>query len=152
MITKALFVLLGITFAFHAHAAQEIDHDQIEAEAMDVLDRFMATFNSRDPAGHAATYQFPHFRLARGVMNSWPTQADATSAHEIVFQALPDTGWTRSEWVHRKIVTLSASKVHVDTRFRRLREDGSVIGVYDSLYVLTKANGRWGVKMRSSFL
>ena len=24
-------------------------------------------------------------------------------------------------------------------------------GTYDSLYILTKENGRWGVKLRSSF-
>ena len=29
--------------------------------------------------------------------------------------------------------------------------DGSVIGVYESLYILTKVDGRWGIQARSSF-
>ena len=42
-------------------------------------------------------------------------------------------------------------KVHVDTRFTRYRSDGSVIASYDSLYIVTKRDGRWGVLVRSSF-
>jgi len=41
--------------------------------------------------------------------------------------------------------------VHVDTKFSRYREDGSLIGSFDSLYIVTKEDGRWGVKLRSSF-
>lgn len=85
-------------------------------------------------------------------MNVWPTEADAVQAHVDLFKTLPDTGWDKSIWIHRRIVTLSESKVHVDTRFRRLRKDGSEIGTYDSLYILIKKDGRWGIKMRSSFL
>jgi hypothetical protein len=48
-------------------------------------------------------------------------------------------------------VHASDDKIHVDTRFTRFRADGSRLGSYDSLYIVTKQNGRWGVKMRSSF-
>ena len=112
----------------------------------------MAAFSGKDAAAHIATYHFPHYRLARGAMSMWETAEVARRSHESLFQTLPDTGWHRSEWVHRKIITSSPSKVHIDTRFRRLREDGTVIGTYDSLYVVTKLNGRWGIKLRSSFL
>jgi hypothetical protein len=48
-------------------------------------------------------------------------------------------------------VQASGGKVHVDTRFTRYRKDGSKIASYESLYVLTKEGGKWGVKLRSSF-
>ena len=35
--------------------------------------------------------------------------------------------------------------------YTRLRADHSVIGTYDSLYILTKVDGRWGIQARSSF-
>ena len=35
--------------------------------------------------------------------------------------------------------------------YTRLRADRSVIGIYDSLYVLSLKDGRWGVQLRSSF-
>lgn len=36
-------------------------------------------------------------------------------------------------------------------KYTRFRTDNSVIGVYDSLYVPTLKDGRWGIQMRSSF-
>lgn len=124
----------------------------LESEATAVLDAFMATFNARDAEAHTATYHFPHYRLARGAMSFWETRAVAEQDYRQVFQRLPETGWQRSRWVSREVVTASADKIHVATRFQRLRADGTVIGTYDSLYVLIRRDGRWGVKLRSSFL
>ena len=59
--------------------------------------------------------------------------------------------WDHSAWERREIIHAGADKVHVDTRFTRYRKDGSVIGGFDSVYVITKENGHWGVKIRSSF-
>jgi len=59
--------------------------------------------------------------------------------------------WHHSGWDRRRIIHASEDKMHVDTEFTRYRANGSKIGSYESLYILTKENGRWGVKMRSSF-
>ena len=135
-----------------AGASVASDTAAIEQAVMAVLDDFMTSFSGRDPVAHAATYHFPHFRLAGGVMRSWATAEDAIRDHEALFKNLPATGWHKSIWLDRQITTLSDTKVHVNTRFQRLRADGSEIGAYHSLYVLIKQDGRWGIKMRSSFL
>ena len=145
-------VLLLISLQPLTSYGADFDRVEVERETMQVLDKFITSFSAKDPAAHAATYHFPHFRLARGAMNVWETEEEAVQSHINLFRTLPDTGWYRSVWVHRRIVTMSESKVHVDTRFKRLREDGSEIGSDDSLYVLIKEDGRWAVKMRSSFL
>ena len=85
-------------------------------------------------------------------MSSWETEKEVIETHERIFKALPYTGWHKSIWVHRKIVSLSETKVHVDTQFRRVRKDGTEIKTASSLYVLIKKDGRWGIKLRSSFL
>jgi len=144
--------LLIITFWLSISATAQSDSSQTEEEVMGVLDAFMASFSASDPEAHTATYHFPHFRLAQGNMASWQTREDAINVHKFLFKNLPSTGWYRSEWIDRKIISISDSKVHVATRFRRLREDGSEIVVTESLYVLTKENGRWGIKLRSSYL
>jgi hypothetical protein len=54
-------------------------------------------------------------------------------------------------WTRRDIVQADDTKVHVATTFVRLRKDGSEIASYDSLYVMTFQDGRWGIKGRSSF-
>ena len=76
-----------------------------------------------------------------------PDLSDTSKFLERMVQA----GWHHSAWEHRNIVQASDSKVHVDTKFVRYKADGSVIGTYESLYIVTKENGRWGVKMRSSY-
>lgn len=126
--------------------------DAASEVANQVLDRFMGSFNAQDPAAHVETLHFPHYRLARGGLSGWETRADGAAWMAETFPQLVASGWARSEWLERKIITHSASKIHVATRFRRLRADGSEIGSYASLYILTKVDGRWGVKLRSSYL
>ena len=62
---------------------------------------------------------------------------------------LPD--WDHSAWERREVIHAGADKVHIDTRFTRYRKDGSVIGGFDSMYVVTNQDGHWGVKIRSSY-
>jgi hypothetical protein len=59
--------------------------------------------------------------------------------------------WDHSAWDRREVIHAGADKVHIDTRFTRYRKDGSVIGGFDSIYVVTRENGHWGIKIRSSF-
>lgn len=43
------------------------------------------------------------------------------------------------------------NKVHLDVQFTRYREDGSVLGTYKSLWIVSKMDGKWGVQARSSY-
>lgn len=148
----AIFLLFVLVTHSITVGAEEFDRPRVEREAMNVLDEFMRSFNARDPVALADTYHFPHYRLARGAMSFWETKGAAVQAHVNTYRVLPDGGWHRSEWLQRRVDTISESKVHVATRFRRLREDGSEIGTYDSLYIVIKKDDTWGIKMRSSFL
>ena len=127
--------------------ARAVADRQVEAEVMKVLDEYMAAWNRQDMAAWERTFHFPHHRLASGKMSvlERPGLQDAAK----VWAAIP--GWHHSQWERRRIVHASADKVHVDTMFARYRADGSKIGSYESLYILTKEDGRWGVKLRSSF-
>jgi hypothetical protein len=69
-----------------------------------------------------------------------------------VFQQLRNKDdWKYSTWRTRDLVQFSDTKAHVALSYTRYRSDDSVIGIYDSLYVLTCMDGRWGIQMRSSF-
>jgi hypothetical protein len=125
---------------------------QAEREVLRVLDQFMSAFNARDAAAEERTYHFPHYRLANGQMRVLDSAGDQTHATlTATYQRFIESGWDRSAWTRRKIIHLSADKAHVDTQFTRYRKDGSIIAAFDSLYVLTKEQGRWGIKLRSSF-
>ena len=148
---------LGVVLVMLAAALGHADA-QRNARVMAVLDRYMEALNALDMEGHVATYHFPHYRHASGRIVVWETAADAMpirgatpEARRAQLRAALETDWHRSEWTRREIVQGDDRKVHVVTRFERLREDGSVIRAFDSLYVLTLEDGRWGIRGRSSF-
>jgi len=124
------------------------DHDAAIAAALKCLDEFMAAFNARDLVAWEKTFNFPSVRLASNKL----VIIDKPGWHP------PDTftrgalaEWHHSAWERREVIHAGADKVHFDTRFTRYRADASVIGGFDSVYVVNCEAGHWGVKIRSSF-
>jgi len=115
--------------------------------ATQCLDRFMAAFNARDIAAWEATFNFPSVRLASNTLAI--IEAGYHRPEMFGRGALAD--WDHSAWERRDVIHAGPDKVHFDTRFSRYRADGSLIGGFDSIYVVTCENGHWGVKCRSSF-
>lgn len=132
-----------------AGGGEPFDRAAAEHEVQAVLDAYMEAFNRLDMPAWEATLHFPHYRLAGGAMRV--LEAPGAQDGAALRQRLEASGWHHSAWERRVIVHLAADKAHVDTRFVRYRPDGSVLAAFDSLYVLTKEHGRWGVKLRSSF-
>jgi hypothetical protein len=128
-----------------------VSTDQDDGAAVDaaqqVLDDFMAAFNARDIPAFEATFNFPSVRLASNrmvIIERGDLRPEALSTGALA-------EWDHSAWARRDVVHAGADKVHLDTRFVRYRADGSVLGAFDSLYVVTCEGGHWGVKIRSSF-
>lgn len=129
-----------------------MDSAAIERAVFAVMDDFIESYRRADAKAEAATYQFPHYRLANGVMSAWDRPgAEVEAWMNATYKTLRESGYDHSAWTRRKIIHMSESKVHVDTEFTRYRKDGTVMATSDSLYILTKEGGRWGIKMRSSF-
>lgn len=123
-------------------------YDAEVAAAFDITDALMFAFNEGDLDLFNSTFNFPAVRvLANGVMKI--DQAEDHPPAMFDRSGLPD--WDHSAWERREVVHAGPDKVHLATRFSRYRSDGSAIDGYESLYVITRQNGRWGVKMRSSF-
>jgi hypothetical protein len=122
----------------------------VEVEVMKVLDEWQETFSRRDMEAWEKTYHFPHYRLglASGEMRVLPEPGTQDPGS---FKRLEARGWHYSKWTRRKIIHASDTKVHVDVQFTRCRKDHTPIESFDALYIVTKVDGRWGVKMRSSY-
>jgi hypothetical protein len=123
------------------------EHQASIDAAQKVLDDFMTAFNARDIDAWQKTFNFPSVRLASNTLVI--IDKDYHKPEMFTRGALAD--WDRSAWERRAVIHAGADKVHIDTRFTRYRKDGSVIGGFDSIYVITKENSHWGVKARSSF-
>jgi len=126
------------------HAAEVRD---AIAGAEACLDAFMAAFNARDLAAWEKTFNFPSVRLASGTM----VIIEPGYHRPEMFGQGALTDWDHSAWERRLVIHAGPDKVHFDTRFTRYRADGSIIGGFDSIYVVTLENGHWGVKARSSY-
>lgn len=122
-------------------------HGNSVAAALEVLDRHFAALNAGDAAAVADTLHFPHYRLAGVRMQVWENPATYLDD----FRARAGEAWHHSAWNFRNIIAASADKVHFDVQFTRYRADGSVLGSYRSLWVVTRINGRWAAQLRSSF-
>jgi hypothetical protein len=109
----------------------------------------MAALNARDQKALAATMHFPHHRLAGGRWTVWERPEDYTMDG---FLTRAGDGWVRSGWDVRRVVAAGLEKVHLDVQFSRYRADGSVIGSFRSLWIVSRPEGgAWGVQGRSSF-
>jgi hypothetical protein len=115
--------------------------------AMEVLDRHFAALNSGDAAALADTLHFPHYRLAGVRMQVW----ESPETYLDDFHARAGAGWHHSTWDFRNVIAAGADKVHFDVQFTRYRADGSALGSYRSLWVVSCIDGRWAAQLRSSF-
>lgn len=124
--------------------------DAPKAAAYKAMDAFMSAFNAKDASAWADTLHFPHVRIASGKVAVYPDKASFVAAMDLERFA-DTTGWSYSTWDERHVVQQSSEKVHVATLFSRHKADGGVFESFQSLYIVEKIGGRWGVRARSSF-
>lgn len=125
------------------------DREHIQQACEKVLDAFMNALNAYDSAGMERCMHFPHPRIAadKVVVYAGP----GSNPMDLFDRLKKEDGWSYSRWVKREVVQCNERKAHVALSYTRFRADHSVIGTYDSLYILTQVGGRWGIQARSSF-
>jgi len=153
-----MFFLLGVILMsgpYHAASAStEIDRktqiaDSVAA-ARAVMDDFMTHFNARDEARWADTLLFPHVRVASGGVIVTPTKAEFVAATDLEeFARIND--WSHSAWDSIELMQAGPDKVHFKVRFSRFNPQGERYVSFDSLYIVQRVEGVWGIRARSSF-
>jgi|TARA_B110001454_G_scaffold199762_1_gene204839 hypothetical protein len=121
-------------------------------EAKAAFRRWLDGFNSRDSQAMIAEMHFPHLRLARTKFDSWDTPADWLTGHNALTEKLLAEDWDHTDLISMEAVQASDEKVHLVMRQSRRKKDGTEYSGFDTLWVFTKDGGRWGAKLRSSFL
>ena len=144
-----VLVVLLWTCAGAAASADAVNADAVRA-ARAVMDDFITHFNARDEARWADTLLFPHIRMASGGV------AVTTSKDEFVAAADLDAfaeanDWSHSAWDSIEVIHAGPEKVHFKVRFSRFNTAGVRYVSYDSLYIVQRVEGRWGIRARSSF-
>lgn len=121
----------------------------VQMQCNEVLDAFMEALNAHDATMMDACMHFPHTRFAGHTSTVY--EAAGSNPMDLFERLQADDAWSYSRWESRELIQHNESKAHVALSYTRFRADHSVIGVYDSLYIMTRINGRWGIQARSSF-
>jgi hypothetical protein len=120
------------------------------AGARAAMDGFMAAFNAEDEAAiRTRWFHFPHVRFHSGKVTVMPRPEDF---HSLVWRRTGQSvDWAHTAWDYVEAIDAGPEKVHFRVQFTRYRADGSAIGSYRSLYIVTFLDGRWGIQGRSSW-
>ena len=121
-------------------------------EAIATFHRWNNAWNARDIETQIAQMHFPTLRLAENRFQWWETADDFRAVQDEVTKKLKEERWHHTSTLSIKAVQASAEKVHLVIRQSRQHSDGSEYNGFDTLWIFTKIDGRWGVQFRSSFL
>ena len=118
--------------------------------ALELHDRYLAAWNAQDADAFAATLHYPHYRVTRaGQVQAWEEAREVSST--MSFDRLASTGWVRTAAHNVNPVQVSADGVNVALELLRYNAAGEQIARFDTLYLVTREDGRWAFKARSSF-
>jgi hypothetical protein len=122
------------------------------SEAIAAFHRWNDAFNARDVETQVSHMHFPHVRLAENRFRTWNTGDDFRAGEDNLTERLNAEGWHHTDSLSVDVVQAGEDKVHLAIRQSRRRADGVEYKPFDTLWIFTKIDGRWGVQFRSSFL
>ena len=141
----ALLVGIGVV-----RAQEKAATEAAVRAAMVALEEFMEAFNARDPKAWAATLNYPHVRIAGDAVRVWETEADYAAYMD--FDAFAGRfGWDHSAWDLREVLFTAEDRAVVVLQFSRFNAANEKISTFPTLYLVTRQEGHWGIRARSSF-
>ena len=103
--------------------------------------KFLDDFNSGDPELFKSHFHFPHTKISTPNIE-W---IDDSKESLIDYEKLRQTGWVESISNEIEVMYATKDKGLVRLNFSRIDKDGNVILTTDSIYTLTKIEGKWGI-------
>lgn len=129
-------------------SSETVMSSEIERQALAVVDRYLVALNGRNTEAIRDAFNFPHLRVrANGSLVRYERPEDYR--FENFLTGVASDGWDYTRWDRTAVVFATPGKAHVAVDFTRYRKDGSAIGRYFSLYVVTCQDGHWGIQLGS---
>lgn len=123
----------------------ESDREANAAAAVAAVRSYLAAFNARDEAAMTDAMEFPHVRVGRGGVRIWSSAAEYRDGFD--FDGFAERlGWERSEADSMEAIQIGARGVNVAVRITRYGAGGAKIHSFDTVYLVTESDGRWGIR------
>ena len=109
-------------------------------------------FNKRDRKISVDLMHFPHVRLWNNQFSIFNSEEEFLKGFDLQTQKLEQGGWTHTVTKDIQAVQSDESKVHLLLLQSRRNKDDIEIENFQTLWIMTKIDGKWGIKFRSSFV
>lgn len=109
-------------------------------------------FNKRDRKISVDLMHFPHVRLWNNQFSIFNSEEEFLKGFDQQTQKLEQEGWSHTVTEDIKSVQSDESKVHLLLLQSRRNKDDIEIENFQTLWIMTKIDGKWGIRFRSSFL
>lgn len=109
-------------------------------------------FNKRDRKISVDLMHFPHVRLWNNQFSIFNSEEEFLKGFDQQTQKLEQEGWTHTVTKDIKSVQSDESKVHLLLLQSRRNKDDIEIENFQTLWIMTKIDEKWGIRFRSSFL
>ncbi|MCH2310024.1 MAG: hypothetical protein MK345_03055 [SAR202 cluster bacterium] len=109
-------------------------------------------FNKRDRKISVDLMHFPHVRLWNNQFSIFNSEEEFLKGFDLQTQKLEQEGWTHTVTKDIQAVQSDESKVHLLLLQSRRNKDDIEIENFQTLWIMTKIDGKWGIKFRSSFV
>jgi len=126
-------------------------NNEYEEKAVEAAMAYMDAFNEGDAEKVSTCINFPHARVGANGRLIVSEKAGTEMPPNFFEEFRKRYEWNHSCWDSREVIQSVENKVHLMVTFSRYRVDGSKIGTFPSIWVMTKQDNHWGIKMRSSF-
>ena len=109
-------------------------------------------FNKRDRKISVDLMHFPHVRLWNNQFSIFNSEEEFLKGFDLQTQKLEQEGWTHTVTKDIQAVQSDKSKVHLLLLQSRRNKDDIEIENFQTLWIMTKIDGKWGIRFRSSFV
>ena len=109
-------------------------------------------FNKRDRKISVDLMHFPHVRLWNNQFSIFNSEEEFLKGFDQQTQKLEQEGWSHTVTKDIKSVQSDESKVHLLLLQSRRNKDDIEIEKFQTLWIMTKIDEKWGIRFRSSFL
>tara|TARA_Y100000996_G_scaffold178725_1_gene139632 strand:- start:6021 stop:6440 length:420 start_codon:yes stop_codon:yes gene_type:complete len=109
-------------------------------------------FNKRDRKISVDLMHFPHVRLWNNQFSIFNSEEEFLKGFDLQTQKLEQEGWTHTVTKDIQAVQSDESKVHLLLLQSRRNKNDIEIENFQTLWIMTKIDGKWGIRFRSSFV
>jgi len=148
---KQVITTERITGTSQGYQVITIVNNESEEKAVEAAIGYMNAFNEADAAKTDSFINFPHGLISANGVLTVSEKAGTLSAPGFFADFRRRYGWNHTCWDSRTVIHSNENKVHLAVTYSRYRADGSKIGTFPSIWVMTRQDNRCGFKLRSNF-